>query len=76
MTKICVLAGNEHEAYAWASNQGLDKEQYFYPKDLNDLLFRTNFHVIVIGTAGMNTPPSYFEKVYQTALKQGKINRI
>lgn len=76
MTKICLIAGNELEAYQFAQSQGLEIDQYFYPKDINDLLFRTNFHVIVIGTAGMNTPPSYFEKVYQTALLRGKINRI
>lgn len=76
MTRICIIAGNEHEAYNWAKAQGLDREQWFYPKDLNDLLFQSNFHTIVIGTAGQNVPASFFEKVYQTALSRGKINRI
>ena len=76
MTKLCIIAGNEHEAYQWASNQSLEKDQYFIPKDINDLLFKQNFHVVVVGTAGMNTPSSVFEKIYQTALTRGKIGRI
>ncbi len=76
MTKICLIAGNELEAYQYAQSQELTKDQWFYPKDINDLVFRTNFHVLVVGTAGMNTPPSYFEKIYQLALSRGKINRI
>lgn len=76
MTKICLIAGNEHEAYQYARNQNLSKEQYFYPKDINDLLFRSNFHVLVVGTAGQNIPANVFEKMYNLALERGKINRI
>ena len=76
MTKLCLIAGNIHEAKAFAGVQSLDDEQWFYPRDLNDLMFKTNFHVLVIGTAGMNTPASYFERIYQTALQRGKIGRI
>lgn len=76
MTKLCIIAGNPHEAYQWAKNQNLSKEQWFYPKDINDLLFKDNFHVLVIGTAGQNVPSSFFEKVYQTALERGRIGRI
>lgn len=76
MTKICLIAGNEYEAYQWARSQYLDKEQWFYPKNPNDLLFHSNFHVIVIGSAGMNFPSSVFEKIYRLALERGKIGRI
>lgn len=76
MTKICLIAGNMHEAKMFAHSQGLEDSQWFYPKDVNDLLFKSNFHVIVVGTAGMNTPSSYFESVYQTALIRGKIDRF
>ncbi len=76
MTKICILAGNLFEARTFARSQFLEDDQWFYPHDINDLVFRTNFHVIVIGTAGQNTPPSYFEKVLSVALKRGKIGRI
>lgn len=76
MTKICIIAGNEHEAYMWARNQGLEKDQWFYPKDENDLAFKSNFHVLVVGNAGMNTPSSYFERIYQTALRRGKVGRV
>ncbi len=76
MTKICILAGNRLEAKNWAHNQGLDDEQWFFPNTLSDLIFKHNFHVIVIGTAGMNTPPDFFERVYQLALERGKIGRL
>lgn len=75
MTKICILAGNSEEAYRYSRLQNLDKEQWFYPKDVNDLLFRTNFHVIVVGSAGQNFPGSLFEKIYNLALERGKIDR-
>jgi hypothetical protein len=73
MTKICLIAGNEEEAYRFARNQNLEKDQYFYPHNTNDLLFRSNFHVIVVG--GQNFPSSMFEKIYQLALERGKIDR-
>jgi hypothetical protein len=76
MTKLCLLAGNSEEAYRYSRLQNLEPEQWFYPKDINDLLFRTNFHVIVVGTAGMNTPASVFERIYQVALSRGKIGRL
>ncbi len=75
MTKICLIAGNAEEAYRFARLHNLSCEQWFYPKDVHDLLFRTNFHVLVIGTAGLNFPPSIFEKIYQLALERGKIDR-
>lgn len=76
MTKICLIAANEEEAYRWARNQNLNKDQYFYPHSENDLRFRTNFHVIVVGTAGVNVPGYVFEKIYNLALERGKIGRI
>jgi hypothetical protein len=75
MTKICLIAGNEEEAYRFARNQNLSKEQYFYPHSVNDLLFKTNFHVLVVGTAGQNMPSLLFEKIYQLALERGRIDR-
>ena len=76
MTRICLIAGNEEEAYRFAKNQNLSKEQYFYPHNPNDLLFKSNFHVLVIGTAGQNVPSSVFEKIYNLALERGAIGRI
>ncbi len=76
MTKICIIAGNYMEALAFAKAQNIPRESWFYPKDVNDLLFRTNFYTLVVGTAGYNTPPSVFEKVYQTALDRGQIGRL
>lgn len=75
MTKICLIAGNQEEAYRYAKNQNLEANQWFYPKDINELLFKENFHVLVIGTAGHNIPSSLFEKIYQLALERGRIGR-
>jgi hypothetical protein len=76
LTKICILAGNSEEAYRYSRLQNLQPDQWFYPKNPEDLLFRNNFHVIVVGTAGQNFPSSTFEKIYALALERGKIGRI
>ena len=75
MTRICLLAGNELEAFRWAQSQNLERTQWFYPANINDLLFKKNFHVITLGTVGENTPPDVFEKIYNIALTRGKIGR-
>jgi len=75
VTRICLIAGNEEEAYRYARNQNLNKDQYFYPHSVNDLLFQTNFHVIVVGSAGQNFPSHIFEKIYNLALERGRIGR-
>jgi hypothetical protein len=75
LTKICLIAGNRHEAETFARSQFLEDSQWFYPKDVNELIFRSNFHVLVVGTAGQNTPAAYFERILQTALKRGAIGR-
>lgn len=76
MTRICLIAGNQEEAYRYARSQNLSPEQYFYPRDINDLVFKSNFHVLVVGSAGMNTPSSYFNKIYHIAQERGKIGRL
>jgi len=75
MTKICILAGNLTEAKTWARGQNLEDNQWFYPVNTTDLAFRSDFHVITIGTAGLNTPSMYFEQIYSLAQKRGKIGR-
>ncbi len=72
---ICIIAGNYLEASRFAYAQQLDKSEWFYPEDEQDLLKRSNFHVIVTGTAGMNTPASYFDKIFELAKSRGRINR-
>lgn len=75
MTKLCIIAGNYKEAEVFARGQNLSNDQWFYPIDEDDLKRRTNFHVLVIGTAGQNVPPSYFDKLYHLAQAQGRIGR-
>lgn len=76
MTKICIISGNYEEALAFAKAQNIPKEAWFYPKDINELLFRSNFYTLVVGTGGHNTPPSIFEKIYKLALERGSIGRF
>jgi hypothetical protein len=75
MTKICVFAKNETEAKRWASSQNLKQEQYFYPHSINDLMFKSNFHVIAIGASELEGSFD-FEKIYNLALERGKIGRF
>lgn len=75
MTKLCIIAGNYLEAKAWARGQLLEDDSWFFPQDEEDLLHHSNFHVLVVGTAGMNTPASYFERILSTAKQRGRINR-
>lgn len=70
---ICIIAGNYFEAETWASGQQLDRQEWFYPTDEQDLYARKDFHVIVIGTAGQNVHPAYFERIYQLAKIRGKM---
>lgn len=72
---ICILAGNYQEALRYAKGQLLDPDEWFYPTTPDELTTKTNFHVIVVGTAGQNVPSSYFERVLSLAKKQGRINR-
>jgi len=75
MTKICIIAGSYQEALTWAKGQQLCHDCWFYPTDIEDLNQKTNFHVIVIGTAGLNVPSAFFERVYNIAQRQGQIGR-
>jgi hypothetical protein len=70
---VCVIAGNFREAETWAKGQNFNDDEWFYPEDDEDLLGRRNFHIIVIGTAGQNVPPGYFEKFYQLAQRRGRL---
>jgi hypothetical protein len=72
---ICIIAGNYLEAKNWAYGQQLDSTEWFYPREPEDLLARENFHVIVVGSAGQNVPPNYFEKIFSLAKRRGRLNR-
>ena len=74
-TMICLIAGDAHEAETFAKSQFLARDDWFYPEDENDLRRRTNFHVLVVGSAGHNIPVSYFNKIYALAQTRGRINR-
>lgn len=75
MTKICLIAGNFDEAKTWASGQQLDDDTWFFPEHESDLLFKSNFHVLVVGTAGWNVHPKYFERIFNLAKERGRIGR-
>jgi hypothetical protein len=72
---ICIISGNYDEAKTWASGQNLDDKEWFYPVDEHDLQSQSNFHVIVVGTAGHNIPLSWFNRFYDLAQKRGAHGR-
>jgi len=71
MTKICLIAETADEARRWANSQNLSSEQYFYARNVIDVITKNNFHVIALGI-----PSSHFERLYELALVRGKIGRI
>lgn len=72
---ICLIAGNRLEAIRFARSQFWDDSEWFFPTDEYDLRHKSNFHVLVIGTAGQNVPSSYFERILSTAHERGRIGR-
>jgi len=43
---------------------------------MTELMFKKNFHVLVVGTAGENSAPDVFEKIYKLAVERGKVGRF
>jgi hypothetical protein len=72
---ICIIAGDEHEAETWAHSHLLARSEWFFPAGEHDLEKRSNFHVLVVGSAGFNIPVSYFNKIYALAQSRGRIGR-
>lgn len=72
---ILILAGNRLEAERWARAQMLEPSEWTYPEDEDTIHNMTNFHTVIVGTAGMNVPSSYFDRLLTTAKKRGRINR-
>ena len=70
-----LIAGNYLEAQRFAAAHDLEDNEWVCPIDISDIYRYTNFHVLVIGTAGQNVPNSYFERVYQLAKQRGRIGR-
>ena len=54
----------------------LDADEYFFPFDEEELHTRNNYHTVIVGTAGMNVPSSYFDRLLTTAKKRGRIGRV
>lgn len=73
---ICIIAGNYFEAETWAHSQFLARSEWFFPEDTDDLIRRSNFHVLVVGNAGHNVPASYFDRFYALAQVRGRIGRV
>jgi len=72
---ICLIAGDRLEAETWARSQMLARIEWFFPEGEDDLNSRSNFHVLVVGTAGFNVPSSYFNRIYALAQQRGRIGR-
>ena len=69
---IMILAGNYEEARRYAKANLLDDNEWVYPVDESDILRHKDFHVLVVGTAGLNVPSSYFERILSIAKTQGR----
>lgn len=71
---ICLIANNFREARSWAESQLLEPNEWFHISDIDGLLTKTNFHVIVVGTC--DDIKSYkFEKMFSLAKQRGRIGR-
>jgi hypothetical protein len=70
---ICLIAGNFLEAKRWADGQQLNSDEWFYPRNLESVMKRKDFHVLVIGSAGQNVEPAYFDLIFRTAKRQGRL---
>lgn len=70
---ICIIAGDKLEAYRWAVGQMLEQDEWFFPRDESELMFKKNFHVLVVGSAGQNVPAPYFEKILALAKRRGRM---
>jgi len=73
---ICIIAGDAHEAETWAHSQLLARNEWFFPESEDDLRQHSNFHVLVVGTAGHHIPASYFNKIFALAQTRGRIGRV
>ena len=72
---IVIIAGNYNEARTWARGQLLDDDEWVFPMDEYELMKLSNFHTIIVGSAGHNVPPSYFERILSLAKQRGRIGR-
>lgn len=45
---ICLIAGTQKNAEAWARGQNLRPDEWFYPATMFDLFKRKNFHTIIV----------------------------
>jgi len=73
---ILIVAGNYLEAQRWAAGQLLEDSEWHFPSDIDEIAKMSNFHVLIVGTAGMNTPASYFERLLSLAKERGRIGRL
>ena len=70
---LCLIAGNYLEAQRYANAQLLEEDEWFFPRSEEELKLRKDFHVLVIGSAGMNVPSSYFERILSLAKQRGRL---
>lgn len=70
---IAIIAGNYKEALTWAKGQLLDDNEWFYLADIDGLIGKINFHVVVVGSAGDAYSPQFFEKLFSMAKRKGKM---
>ena len=70
---IAIIAGNYKEAQTFARGQLLDDNEWFFLSDIDDLIGKYNFHVIVTSSVADTIPPYRFEKLFSLAKKKGRM---
>lgn len=71
---LCLIAGSYRKAMLWADSQHLSSDEWFYLSDVDDLIQKANFHVIVLDSAS-DLHPSHFERIFMLAKQRGRIGR-
>lgn len=72
---ICIISPTYKQASNFAHTQNLDQTEWFYLSDAEDVKWRSNFHVLVVGEFPSERL-GWFEKVYSIARYRGKVNRV
>jgi len=70
---IAIIAGNYKEAYTWAKGQLLADDEWFFLSDIDDLIGKSNFHVIVTSSVADTISPYRFERLFSLAKKKGRM---
>jgi len=70
---IAIIAASYKEALTFARGQLLDDDEWFFLSDIDDLIGKSNFHVIVTSSVADTISPYRFERLFSLAKKRGRM---